>query len=461
MVGEFHVLNNTQEHMPNTTHPDAFHFDRPVASYWEATAKPLDIAIPPLSGDAQCDVAVIGAGYTGLNAALRLRRDYGVDVRVLEAGEPGWGASGRNGGFSCIGCHKRSYGSLIKSYGLDDTRRFYGAMKNAVAFVAELCRTHDIDAWIHGGGEISLAHLPNRWTELEEERDFMARLFGEKLELLTADELKAKGLWAPHFHGGIRGDVGFSIHPLNYVRGLARAAAAAGVRIHGRSRVTRWEEAGGRHRLATAGGTLSARHVVVATNGYTPEDVSPYTRGRLMPALSNIIVTRPLSEAERREQGWTSRLMAYDTRNLLHYFRLLPGGEFLFGGRGGTDASDRGAAPMKQHMIKTLQEMFPVFGKAEITHFWRGFVCLSYDLVPYVGPLDDRKTVWTALAYHGNGVAMASHSGRALADLIAGKPERADLPAVLTRRLARFPLPFLRPLYLKGAYLWFNHQDGR
>jgi glycine/D-amino acid oxidase-like deaminating enzyme len=453
--------DNKQAHMPSTTHPDAFHFDRPVASFWEATARPLDIATPPLAGDAQCEVAVIGAGYTGLSAALRLVSEYGMDVRVLEASGPGWGASGRNGGFSCIGCHKRSYGSLVRSYGLDDTRRFYGAMREAVAWVADLCSSHGIDAWMHKGGEISLAHLPNRRAELEEERDLMARLFGEKLEVLDVGQLKERGLWAPRFHGGIKSDVGFSIHPLNYVRGLARAAALAGVKIHGQSRVIRWEESSGRHRLSTRNGTLSARQVIVATNGYTPEYLIPHIHGRLMPALSNIIVTRPLSEAECGEQGWTSRLMAYDTRNLLHYFRLLPGGEFLFGGRGGTDASDAGAEPMKRHMIKTLKQMFPVFGMAEITHFWRGFVCLSHDLVPYVGSLDDRKTVWTALAYHGNGVAMASWSGRALADLIAGKPERADLPSVLTRRLAHFPLPFLRPLYLKGAYLWFNYEDSR
>jgi glycine/D-amino acid oxidase-like deaminating enzyme len=459
VVGELGPPDNMQAHMPSTTHPDAFHFDRPVASFWEATAQPLDIATTPLAGDAECDIAVIGGGFTGLAAALRLKAEYGMDVRVLEAGEPGWGASGRNGGFSCIGCHKRSYDSLIKSYGLEDTRRFYATMKEAVAWVRHLCQAHGIDAWIHEEGDILLAHLPNRWAELKEERDLMARLFGEKLELLDIGELKAQGLWAPQFHGGIKSDVGFSIHPLNYVRGLARTAANAGVKIHGRSRVTRWEERDGRHYVATAGGTLAARHVVVATNGYTPEDVSPYHQGRLMPALSNIIVTRPLSEAERREQGWTSRVMAYDTRNLLHYFRLLPGGEFLFGGRGGTDASDEAAASMKQHMTATLNEMFPVFGRAEITHFWRGFVCLAYDLVPYVGALDERKTVWTAIAYHGNGVAMASYSGTALADLVAGRPERANLPSVLTRRLARFPLAFLRPLYLKGAYLWFNYQD--
>ncbi len=260
-AGKWHCISG---HVDSGAGP----YRQAVQEIWEATAKALDIATPPLAGDAQCDVAVIGAGYTGLNAALRLRREYGMDVRVLEAGEPGWGASGRNGGFSCIGCHKRSYGSLIKSYGLDDTRRLHGAMKDAVAWVADLCRTHHIDAWIHEGGEISLAHLPNRWAELEEERGFMARFFGEKLELLDVDALKAKGLWAPHFHGGIKGDVGFSVHPLNYVRGLARAAVAVGVKIHGRSRVTRWEEANGRHRLATKGGTLSARHVVVASDNF-------------------------------------------------------------------------------------------------------------------------------------------------------------------------------------------------
>ncbi|HTN96167.1 MAG TPA: FAD-binding oxidoreductase [Nordella sp.] len=447
--------------MPSTIHADAFHFDHPVQSFWETSAAPLGFATPPLAGDAQCDVAVIGAGYTGLAAALRLKSEYGVDVRILEAAEPGWGASGRNGGFACIGSHKRSYSSLIKSYGLEETRRFYGAMKDAVALVGDLCARHGIDAWIQEGGEISLAHLPSRWAELEEERDFMARIFGEKLTLLTIAELKARGLWAPAFHGGIHNATGFSIHPLNYVRGLARAAQQAGIPLHGSSRVRRWEQAQGRHRLTTLGGTLTASRVIVATNGYTPEDVSSYHSGRLMPALSNIIVTRPLSETERADQGWTSRLMAFDTRNLLHYFRLLPDGRFLFGGRGGTDASDGGAAPMRQHMIATLRRMFPAFGAAEITHFWRGFVCLAYDLVPYVGPLDEEKTVWTAIAYHGNGIAMATYSGTALADLMAGNTKRANLPSVLTRRLARFPCSGLRPLYLKGAYLWFNYEDSR
>ena len=105
--------------------------------------------------------------------------------------------------------------------------------------------------------------------------------------------------------------------------------------------------------------------------------------------------------------------------------------------------------------------MFPAWRDVEITHYWRGFVCLAYDLVPYVGALDDRKTVWTALAYHGNGVAMGSWCGRAVARLLTNKTAREDLPQVLTRHLAKFPLPACRPLYLKGAYVWYGWQDLR
>ncbi|NJM28994.1 MAG: FAD-binding oxidoreductase [Rhizobiales bacterium] len=445
--------------MPSTTHPDAFHFEWPVDSYWEASAPPLEAAMPLLSGNAQCDVAIIGGGYTGLSAALELASS-GMDVRILEAAEPGWGASGRNGGFACIGSHKRSYASMISIYGIDGTRAFYRAMKESVGLVHDLCTEHQIDAKIAGKGEITLAHLPNRLEEFRAEQKFLRETFGDETELLTPAELKLYGLWGPEFHGGLLGRTGFGIHPLRYVRGLATAAAKAGVTIHSRSRLMRWEESSNGHVLSTANGTLRAKRVLVATNGYTPEDISNRHAGRLMPALSNIIVTRPLSDAELQAQCWTSHVMAYDSRNLLHYFRLLPDKRFLFGGRGGTDASNAGAGPMRQKLTATFHRLFPAWSNAEITHFWRGFVCLAYDLVPYIGPLDEKKTVWTALAYHGNGVAMGTWSGRAVAQLMTDRKKAADMPNVITRRLANFPLPAFRPHYLKGAYLWFGWKDS-
>ncbi|WP_421696387.1 NAD(P)/FAD-dependent oxidoreductase [Aestuariivirga sp.] len=446
--------------MASTTHPHAFHFTRAVDSYWEASADPLDLATPPLTGDARCEVAIIGAGFTGLSAAIELA-ESGVDVRVLEAGHVGWGASGRNGGFACIGSHKLSYGRMIETYGLEATRQYYANMRQSVELVRENLTRFGIDAWAAGDGEVTLAHLPGRVEELRAEQAYLAKTFGDETEFLTKAELVARGLDGPGFHAGLKGDVGFGIHPLNYARGLARAAAKAGARIHGRSRLIRWEETPEGHHLHTAEGRLTAKQVIVATNGYTPEDVSPRHAGRLMPTLSSILVTRPLTEEERREQGWTSPLMAYDSRKLLHYFRLLPNGRFLFGGRGGTDASNAGEAAYRVVMTRRFNELFPAWAKVEVTHYWRGFVCLAYDLVPFVGALDEKKTVWTAIAYHGNGVAMGSWSGRAVARLLLTKTARDELSPVLTRRLSRFPLPAFRPLYLKGAYVWYGWQDGR
>ena len=160
--------------MPSTTHRDAFHFDHPVESYWEASADPLNLDLAPLMGDARCDVAIIGAGYTGLSTALALREDYGLDVRVLDAAMPGWGASGRNGGFACIGSHKLGYGTMIQRYGRDETVRFFNTMRDAVDLVRDNCRRYGIDASLTEGGEVSLAHRPNRVAELAEEKDFHA-----------------------------------------------------------------------------------------------------------------------------------------------------------------------------------------------------------------------------------------------------------------------------------------------
>lgn len=446
--------------MASTTHPHAFHFERAVDSYWEASADPLGIDTPALTSDERCDVAVIGAGFTGLSAALELARQ-GVDVRVLEAGHVGWGASGRNGGFACMGSHKLSYSTMIRRYGLEPARQYYQTMRQSVALVRDTIRHHGIDAWATADGEVTLAHLPSRVQELRDEQAYLKQTFGDDTEFLSKDALKAQGLDGPGFHAGLKGSVGFGVHPLNYVRGLARAAAQAGAKIHAGSRLVRWEELPNGHRLHVAGGVLTAKQVIVATNGYTPEDVSRRHAGRLMPALSSVIVTRPLTAEERRAQGWTSDLLAYDSRKLLHYFRVLPNGRFLFGGRGGTDASDQGDAAYRPLLTKAFNALFPAWRGVEITHYWRGFVCLANDLVPYIGALDEKETVWTAIAYHGNGVAMGSWSGRAVARLATKKATREELSPVLTRRLSRFPLPAFRPLYLKGAYVWYGWEDSR
>lgn len=446
--------------MRHVHHPAASDPATPVDSYWAATAPPLAVEVPPLASDESCDVAVIGGGYTGLSAALHLARDHGLDVRVLERAEPGWGASGRNGGFCCIGGAKVSYQTLIGRHGLEETRRFFAVQREAVDLVAEIVSAEGIDIDRTGSSDLEIAHRPNRVGDLEAHRDFMRETFGVECRFLRKEDLAAGGIANAEAEAALGLPYGFGLHPLKYARGLAAAAATRGAKIHGANAVEAWQKAGGLHHLSTPGGTLKARQVIVATNGYTPEDLHPGLAGRLLPALSNVLTTRPLSAAERQAQGWTTDTMAYDSRNLLHYFRLLPDGCFLFGARGGVDAAPSTVPAMRADLVRHFHRMFPAWRDVQITHFWRGLVCLARDLVPHVGRLPDDPTVIHAFAYHGNGVSMGTWSGRAAAELVAGsRPDRDIVPAVMAQPLPAFPLPALRPLYLRTAYAGYWLKD--
>lgn len=446
--------------MRHIYHSAAFDPSIPVDSHWAATAPPLAVEAPPLSGDESCDVAVIGAGYTGMSAALHLARDHGIDVRVLERAVPGWGASGRNGGFCCLGGTKAPYSTLVRRYGTDEARRFARTQLEAIDLVRELSESEGFDVEASGEGDIQVAHDKRHVDELQSDRDFMRDVYGLECRFYPREELRQAGLVMAEAQAALHMPLGFGLHPLKYSRGLAAATVARGARIHGKSPVESWQKADGWHLLSTPGGTLRARKVIVATNGYTPEDLHPDLGGRVLPALSNIITTRPLSEAEREAQGWTTFTMAYDTRALLHYFRLLPDGRFLLGSRGGLSASPGSVTRMKTDMIKRLARMFPAWGDVEISHFWRGFVCLAADLVPHVARLPDDATVIHALAYHGNGVSMGTWSGRAAAGLATGNvPDKEIVPDVMGQPLPRFPLPGLRPLYLRGAYMAYWVKD--
>ncbi len=149
----------------------------------------------------------------------------------------------------------------------------------------------------------------------------------------------------------------------------------------------------------------------------------------------------------------------YDSRDLLFYFRMLRDGRFPLGARGGTDASPGGARRMRHWMMRRLGAMFPAWRGVETTHFWRGLICMSPTPTPHLGHLEDDPSVFYSLAYHGSGVAMAAWSGRAIAREIGGRAGRRALPAVMTRRLKRFPLPGLRLWYLRAAYAGYTLRD--
>ena len=404
-----------------------------------------------LEGDATTEVAVIGGGFTGLSAALHLA-EAGTEVTLLEAEHPGWGASGRNGGFCCLGGAKASSAVLRRRFGEAGLRDWRRTEIAAVATVEGLLGRHGIDVDRHSEGETLLAHSPRAWAALQDGVPRLRAEYGITPQLIPRDALRQEGLGGP-WHGALSLPVGFALNPRKYHDGLADAATRAGARLHAESPVTGLRRDGGGWLLETPRGRLRASRVVLATNGYSSEDLPGWLRARTLPVQSSVIVTRPLSAAEQDVQGWTSGQMAYDSRFLLHYFRRMPDGRFLFGMRGGLRATPRAQAAISRRIRRDFHAAFPEWRDVEITHEWSGLVCLMAGLTPFVGPVPDHPGLFAALGFHGNGVAMGTHAGRLVAAAMRDVTTDASIPAAMRAEPKRFPLGRFRRALLAPAYL--------
>ncbi|MBL8711239.1 MAG: FAD-binding oxidoreductase [Rhodospirillaceae bacterium] len=443
--------------MKHLYHPTALDPATPVPSWWRDTRTDAP-DYPALDGDVESEVAIIGGGYTGLSAAYHLARDHGIEAVVLERAYPGWGGSGRNGGFCCMGSSKMPWHRMVGKFGLAETQRFWRSQKDSVELVAEIATREELDIDRTGTGEISLAHKPSLVDGLKEEAAYMARTFGARETFVPKEELVAQGLNSPGLHAGVANPVGFGLNPWKYVTGLAAATAKAGARIFGNTEVIHWSRERAKHVLTTPRGRVRAAKVLIATAGYTGEDLHPDYAGRILPALSSIVVTRPMSQAELDAQGWTSTTPVYDIRYLLHYFRLLPDGRMMFGGRGGLSAEPALLRRQQDNIEAAFRAYYPAWREVEITYRWSGLLCLAQDLVPHVGAWDDQPGIYFAMCYHGNGVAMGTWSGRAAARAMTGGID--ERPDFIRRPPPKFPLPFLRPLYLRGAYIGYGLRDS-
>ncbi len=442
------------ERLKRLYEPEAYAAQSDLGTYWRST-----VAVEPewssLTSGISCEVAIIGGGYTGLSAALHLA-EAGVDVVLLEAEAPGWGASGRNGGFVCLGGAKASDRQIQARYGASALSEFRQAQRSAIDLVDALLDAHEIDADRHSDGEVILAHRPRDLEGLKAEAEHLGAVYSLGSTYLDQTDLAARGMVGGPFHGALHVPLGFALNPRKYALGLAGAAQAAGARIAARSPVIGISGVTGKHYLQTPNGALTAKSLIVATNGYSSDNLPGWLSGRYLPVQSNIIVTRQLTQAEIGE-GWRSDLMAYDTRNLLHYFRLLPEGRFLFGMRGGIRADASAQRAMRRNIRADFESMFPIWAHVETPHFWSGLACLSRDLTPYIGPLGDLENAHTAIAYHGNGVALATYSGKLLAGRVTG--QGPPVPEVMQGPLRRFPLGRWRRTFLRAAYRWYRVRD--
>lgn len=422
-------------------------------SYWAATAPGPALRRRPAEGAIRAGTAIIGGGFTGLNAALTLAQ-RGEDVALFDAAFPGWGASGRNGGFVCPGGSALGAETQVKRFGFEETKRFFSVQRAAVDHVAALLGAFSIDADRHSDGEWALAHSAKSFERMKADAEAERRL-GLDVDLFSQGELDERGMRGPEFHGGARIAPSFAINPMKYAAGLASAAEEAGARLYTHSPVTMIRQEGEGFRLRAGSAELRARRLIIAVNGYGADGWAPGLDERVLPVLSSIFVTRPLSADERSGPGWASGQAAYDTRSSVHYFRLLPEGRFLFGARGGSSLNPLLMTHLHRRIRRDFERMFPHWAHIEAEYQWNGLLALTSARSLFAGPLEGWKNAWAALGYHGNGVAMGSWCGKALAELALGDRSPESLPAIMRGPLRRFPLPRFRMAYIKGYYaMW-------
>jgi len=416
-------------------------------SWYADSAAPLPDQ-PELAGVNRADVCIVGAGYTGLSAALHLA-ERGYAVRVVEAHRVGWGASGRNGGQVSSGL-RLPQDRMEAMVGRDLARAAWDIGTGAADLVRALIDRHGIDC-AYRPGVIEANHRRRFDRKAEAYVEMMqAEYDARALRYLPPEELRQM-LGTQAYSGGILDMASGHLHPLNYARGLARAALDAGATIHELARVTRIEP-GSPARVLTDAGEVVADHVILACNGYIGA-LEPRTAARVLPINSYIIATEPLPEHVARE-AIAEDVAVYDTRFVVHYYRLSEDRRMLFGGR--ESYGYRLAADIRDSVRRRMLAIYPYLEPYEITHGWGGTLGITRTRMPNF--LRIAPNMLSLGGYSGSGVAMATMAGKIAAEAVAGQAERFDVMAALPSEPFPGGTRLRKPLMVLGM-LWFSLLD--
>jgi glycine/D-amino acid oxidase-like deaminating enzyme len=422
-------------------------------NYWLTTADFPKTEPRPLPN--RVEVAVIGAGFTGLSAARTLAK-RGATVAVLESETIGWGASSRNGGMVLTGM-KLGVNKLISMYGHELTQRMYAASLATIDCVEQIIRDEAIDCDFSRCGHLEVACKQKHFDDYARQAEVIAREFNHQLRVVQKNELRAE-IGSSIYYGGMVDEVSAGANPARYVAGLARAVANAGAEIFEHTQVQsigRGTQRGDQGwSITTSRGTLWAREVFIGTSGYTGK-ATPALQKKIIPIGSFIITTEILPAALAHELSPRNR-MIYDSKNYLYYYRLTPDRRMLFGGRAAFfPENDQTIRRSAEILRRGMIDVYPQLADAKIEYVWGGTLDFAFDIMPHAGQLDG---MYYAVGYAGHGVAMATYQGQKMAELIAG--DRPDNPFVGIK-FPGAPLGLYdgRPWFLPFAGVWYKFLD--
>jgi glycine/D-amino acid oxidase-like deaminating enzyme len=415
------------------------------AYWWQAA--PLT-ALPQRSVDPTCDVAIVGAGYTGLSAAITLAR-AGRSVQVFDKQKPGEGASTRNGGITS-GNLRPSNEALARKFGAADAAAILeegkAAREDLYRFIAE----EKIDCDFALVGRFNGAFARKDYDRIARDAEHLHKTLGIEAFPVGRTEQRAY-LGTDTYHGGaVRMDIG-GLHPAKYHAGMLRVALAAGVTVHSETAVQGIAEQGDGWEVTSTRGSTTARDVLTCTNGYT-DSSDRWLRRRLVPVRSRIIATAPLSPNLMGEL-MPRRMMCTETRQLHYYYRPSPdGSRILFGGRDGTISGDPAWAT--EALRKAMVDIFPMLDDTAIEHSWFGNVAMNRDMIPRIFARGGKRY---AAGYCGSGTVWARWAGKKAAQQILG--DAAGDSALDRRPPAAIPLFNGTPWFMPAVFAWMSFQD--
>ena len=415
-------------------------------SYYAATADRSQ-RHAPLSGAIRCDVAIVGGGLAGLSAALDLR-ERGLDVVVLEAREIGRGASGRNGGQAI---HGLACGQDVieQQLGLADSRKVWDMSIEALDMLRERIARHGI-ACDWRDGYIGVATNARKGRELADWANEIELNYHYQVKRIPSAEI-TQWVASGRYHSGIHDPRSGHLHPLKYVRGLARAAADAGVRIHEDSEVTSLQQDGG-VTLRTAGGEVRAAQVLLAGNVYL-RDLAPALDARIMPVGTFIVCSEQIDPA-LADTLIPTRSCVCDNDFVLDYYRTTDDHRMLFGGR--VSYSAKMPPNLQESMRRRMVDTFPQLASTKIEYAWGGFVDITMNRAPDFGRIGNN--VYYLQGFSGHGLALTGLAGRVVAEAMTGDASRFDLFARLKHRA--FPGGrLLRTPALVLGMAWYRLKD--